>query len=107
VTAEIHRRLSEAEQIGVYRRLAGGGELQEAKHRGVGRYDSGVTRPQTGAVELSADLAQRAEREAERRGIALRQLVEDALRHFLAREEQESQSQQAGPDSGWEGRPTP
>lgn len=56
--------------------------------------------PQTEAVELDADLARRARREAERRSTALRQLVEDALRHFLAREERESQSQAAQPGLG-------
>lgn len=59
-----------------------------------------MTRPQTETVELDADLAQRAEREAERRGITLTQLVEDALRHFLAREERESQSRAGRPQLG-------
>lgn len=47
-----------------------------------------MTRPQTGTVELDADLARRARREAERRGITLRQLVEDAIRRELGDEPQ-------------------
>lgn len=58
-----------------------------------------MTRPQTETVALDADLA-RAEREAERRGITLTRLVEDALRHFLAREERGSRLRAAQPRLG-------
>lgn len=59
-----------------------------------------MTQPQTETVELDADLARRAEREAEKRGITLTQLVEDALRHFLAREDRGSQSRSGQPRLG-------
>ncbi|HET6571928.1 MAG TPA: hypothetical protein VFG58_10630 [Solirubrobacterales bacterium] len=47
-----------------------------------------MTGPQTNTVELDAELAERARREAERRGITLKEFVDHALRRFLASEEQ-------------------
>jgi hypothetical protein len=47
-----------------------------------------VAGPQTNTVELDAELAERARREAERRGITLTEFVDHALRRFLASEEQ-------------------
>lgn len=65
-----------------------------------GQYDPERDQPQTETVELDADLMRRARREAERRGITLRQLVEDALRQWLAREGRESRSRTARPRLG-------
>jgi cytidylate kinase len=48
-----------------------------------------MNRPRTETVELDADLARRARREAERRGITLRQLAEDLIRRELADEPQQ------------------
>jgi hypothetical protein len=59
-----------------------------------------MTRPQTETVELDADLAQRARREAERRGITLKELVEHALRRFLANEERTSPARRPQPRLG-------
>lgn len=42
--------------------------------------------PQTETVELNADLVE--QREADKRGITLKQFVDDALERWLAREEQ-------------------
>lgn len=42
---------------------------------------------QTTTVEVDPVLAERAKREAERRGITLKEFVDDALRRFLASEE--------------------
>lgn len=42
---------------------------------------------QTTTVEVDPVLAERARREAERRGITLKEFVDDALRRFLASEE--------------------
>lgn len=42
--------------------------------------------PQTKTVELDADLVERAQREADKRGIALKQLVDDALERKLTGE---------------------
>jgi hypothetical protein len=47
-----------------------------------------VATPQTETVELNADLVERAQREADKRGITLKQFVDDALERWLAREEQ-------------------
>lgn len=44
--------------------------------------------PQTETVELNANLVERAQREADKRGITLKQFVDDALERWLAREEQ-------------------
>ena len=45
-----------------------------------------MTDPQTNTVELDAELVRRAGREAERRGITLKEFVDHALRRFLASE---------------------
>lgn len=45
-----------------------------------------MSESQTTTVELDPELAERARREAERRGITLGELVEQALRRFLAAE---------------------
>jgi hypothetical protein len=47
-----------------------------------------VAAPQTKRVELDADLIERAQRVADERGITLKQLVNDALERWLARDEQ-------------------
>jgi hypothetical protein len=47
-----------------------------------------VATPQTETVELTADLVERAQREADKRGITLKQFVDDALERWLTREEQ-------------------
>ena len=43
--------------------------------------------PQTKTVELDADLVERAKREADKRGITLKQLVDEALKRWLANNE--------------------
>jgi len=67
------------------RRLA----LQGTNCRSVSVTIGAVTRPRIETVELDADLVRRAEREAERRGITLTQLVEDAIKRELADEPQQ------------------
>lgn len=49
-----------------------------------GQYDPRVVAPQTETVELNADLVERAQREADKRGIALKQFVDEALTRWLA-----------------------
>ena len=51
-------------------------------------------------------LAERARREAERRGITLKEFVDDALRRFLASEEHCQRGKHPGLGWGGEGRPT-
>lgn len=53
-----------------------------------GQYDPRVAAPQTETVELDANFVERAQREAVKRGITLKQFVDDALRRWLANEEQ-------------------
>ena len=53
------------------------------------RYSCRVTKPQTETVELDDDLVRRARHEAERRGVAPRQLIESAIEHELADEAQQ------------------
>jgi hypothetical protein len=51
------------------------------------QYHSRVAKLQTTTVEVDAVLLQRSRREAEKRGITLKEFVDDALRRFLASEE--------------------
>lgn len=44
--------------------------------------------PQTKTVELDTSLIERAQHEADKRGITLKQFVDDALERWLARDEQ-------------------
>lgn len=63
-------------------------------------YHSRVAEPQTKTVDLDAELAERARREAERRGITLKELVEHALRRFLASEERTPPARKPRPRLG-------
>ena len=60
--------------------------LQRQNDKSCG-YHSRVTTQQTNTVEVDAELTKRAAREAERRGITLKEFVDHALRRFLASEE--------------------
>lgn len=57
---------------------------QPSRRRCTGQYDPRVVAPQTETVELDANLVERAQREAGKRGITLKQLVDDALERWLA-----------------------
>jgi hypothetical protein len=59
-----------------------------------------VAESKTKTVELDAELAGRARREAERRGITLKELVEHALRRFLASEERTPPARKPQPRLG-------
>jgi hypothetical protein len=59
-----------------------------------------VTEPQTNTVEVDAELVKRARREAERRGITLKELVDHALRRFLASEERKPKGRAPRPQLG-------
>lgn len=61
--------------------------------------------PQTKTVELDSDLAERAQREADKRGITLKQLVNDALERKLTKEEEALRNQRRQPRLG-QGRST-
>lgn len=83
-----------ADAFGSRSKRAGGEEAPPARAQGtncrsVSVTIGAVTRPQTETVELDADLARRARQEAARRGITLRQLVEDAVERELADEPQQ------------------
>ena len=66
---------------------------------------SHIVVPQTKTVELDADLVERAQREADERGITLKQLVNDALERKLTKEEQALRDQRRRPRPG-QGRST-
>lgn len=68
--------------------MGGAERLDRPSLRCIGQYDLRVVAPQTETVELNADLVERAQREADKRGITLRQFVDDALKRWLANEEQ-------------------
>lgn len=59
-----------------------------------------MTESQTNTVELDAELAKRARREAERRGITLKELVDHALRRFLANDERRPKGRAPRPRLG-------
>lgn len=73
-----NRRRSAAKRIATERRL------DRPSLRCIGQYDPRVVAPQTEAVELNAELVERAQREADKRGITLKQFVDDALKRWLA-----------------------
>lgn len=56
-----------------------------------------MAEPQTTTVEIDPALFRRARREAERRGITLKEFVDDALRRFLASEERRPRGQAPRP----------
>lgn len=77
-----NRRRSAAKRIATERRL------DRPLLRCIGQYDPRVVAPQTETVKLNADLVERAQREADKRGITLKQFVDNALKRWLANEEQ-------------------
>lgn len=66
------------------KRIATELQLDRPSLRCIGQYDLRVVAPQTETVELNADLIERAQREADKRGITLKQFVDDALKRWLA-----------------------
>lgn len=60
------------------------------------QYDPRVVAPQTETVALDATLVERAQREADKRRITLKQLVDDALERRLASEGQVERRRAAG-----------
>ena len=59
-----------------------------------------VPAPQTETVELDADLVERAQQEADKRGITLKQLVDDAIRRKLVSDKQTPQDRMHRPRLG-------
>lgn len=59
----------------------------DLRHACASQYDPPVVEPQTKTVELDADLVERAQREADKRGVTLKQLIDEALKRWLANNE--------------------
>lgn len=59
-----------------------------------------MTESQTTTVEIDAELLKRAKREAKRRGITLKEFVDEALGRFLATQDRGSKGRAPGPRRG-------